>query len=56
LVTSIDGVEGQIGDKVWYYNINDKRATSFANKCILNEDDHVRWTYTKDVCSPGRSE
>jgi len=36
LVTSIDGVEGQIGDKVWYYNINDKRATSFANKCILN--------------------
>ena len=56
LVTSIDGVEGQIGDKVWYYNINDKRATSFANKCILNEDDHVRWTYTKDVCSLGRSE
>lgn len=56
LVTSIDGVEGQIGAKVWYYNINGKRATFFANKCILNEDDYMRWTYTKDVCSPRRSE
>ena len=56
LVTSIDGVEGQSGAKAWYYDINGKRATSFANKCILNEDDHVRWTYTKDVCSPRRSE
>lgn len=56
LVTSIDGVEGQIGAKVWYYNINDKRATSFAYKCILNEGDRMRWEYTKDVCSPGRSE
>jgi len=56
LVNSIDGVEGQSGAKAWYYDINGKRATSFANKCILNEDDHVRWTYTKDVCSPRRSE
>ncbi|MEK7700196.1 MAG: DUF4430 domain-containing protein [Planctomycetota bacterium] len=52
LVASIDGVEGQIGTKVWYYSINDKRATLFANKCILNEDDCMRWTYTKDICSP----
>ena len=56
LVNSIDGVEGKNGDKAWYYDINGKRATSFANKCILNEDDHMRWTYTKDVCSPRRSE
>ena len=56
LVTSIDGVEGQTGVKVWYYDINDKRATSFANKCVLGEGDHMRWTYTKDVCSPRRSE
>jgi hypothetical protein len=56
LVASIDGVEGQIGTKVWYYSINGKRATLFANKCILNEDDCMRWTYTKDICSPGRGE
>lgn len=52
LVTCIDDVEGKKGDKVWYYDINDKRATSFANKCILREGDHVRWEYTKDVCTP----
>ena len=52
LVTSIDSVEGQSGDKAWYYDINGKRATSFANKCILNEGDRMRWEYTKDVCSP----
>ncbi|MBI5307640.1 MAG: DUF4430 domain-containing protein [Planctomycetes bacterium] len=56
LVTSIDGVEGQVGIKVWYYRINDKSATLFADKCILNEDDCMRWTYTKDICSPGRGE
>jgi len=56
LVNSIDSVEGQSGARVWYYDINDKRATSFANKRILNEEDHMRWTYTEDVCSPGRSE
>ncbi|MFN3531364.1 MAG: DUF4430 domain-containing protein [Candidatus Brocadia sp.] len=56
LVTSIDGVEGKKGDKAWYYDINGKRATSFANKCILNEDDHMRWTYTRDVCSSRRGE
>jgi len=52
LVNSIDGVEGQSGAKAWYYDINGKRATSFANKCILNEGDRMRWEYTKDVCSP----
>ncbi len=51
-VTSIDGVEGKNGDKAWYYDINGKRATSVANKCILNEGDRMRWEYTKDVCSP----
>lgn len=51
-VTSIDNVEGQVGDKVWYYDINGKRATSFANKCILKEGDYMKWEYTKDVCSP----
>ncbi len=56
LVTSIDGVEGQTGVKAWYYDINGKRATSVANKCVLSEGDHMRWTYTKDVCSPRRSE
>jgi hypothetical protein len=56
LITSIDGVEGQTGVKAWYYDINGKRATSFANKCILSEGDRMRWTYTKDVCSAGRSE
>ena len=29
-----------------------KSITSFANKCILNEGDRMRWEYTKDVCSP----
>lgn len=52
LVTSIDGVEGKKGDKAWYYDISGKRATSFANKCILREGDHMRWEYTKDVCIP----
>lgn len=52
MVTSIDNVEGQIDGKVWYYDINGKRATSFANKCILKEGDHMKWEYTKDVCSP----
>ncbi len=56
LVTSLDGVEGQAGDKVWYYYINGKRATSFANKNVLNEDDCMRWEYTKDICSPRRRE
>ncbi|WKZ15787.1 MAG: DUF4430 domain-containing protein [Candidatus Jettenia caeni] len=51
LVTSIDKVEGQVGDKVWYYHINGKRATSFANTCILNEGDRMKWEYAKDVCS-----
>ena len=51
-VNSIDGVEGKKGDKAWYYDVNDKRATSFAYKCILNEGDRMRWEYTKDVCSP----
>lgn len=54
LVTAIDGIEGQIGNRVWYYSINGKRATLFANKCILNEEDGMKWTYTKDVCSPGK--
>lgn len=52
LVTSIGGVEGKKGDKIWYYDINGKRATSIANKCILREGDHMRWEYTKDVCTP----
>lgn len=52
MVTSIDNVEGQVGDKVWYYDINGKRATSFANKCILKEGDYMKWEHTKDVCSP----
>mgnify|MGYP001587061634 FL=1 len=52
LVNSIDGVEGKNGDKAWYYDINGKRATSFANKCILTEGDYMKWEYTKDVCSP----
>ncbi len=52
LVTSIDGIRAERGDIAWYYNINSKRAPSFANKCILNEGDHVKWEYTKDVCSP----
>ena len=52
LVTSIDSIKGQSGTNAWYYNINGKRATSFANKCILNEGDRMRWEYTKDVCSP----
>ncbi|MCF6156659.1 MAG: DUF4430 domain-containing protein [Candidatus Brocadia sp.] len=51
LVTSIDNVVGHVGDRVWYYDINDKHATSFANKCILEEGDHVKWEYAKDVCS-----
>ncbi|MEP9410894.1 MAG: DUF4430 domain-containing protein [Candidatus Brocadia sp.] len=55
-VTSIDGVEGKKGDKAWYYDINGKRATSFANRCILNKGDHMRWEYTKDVCSSQRGE
>ena len=52
LVTSIDSIKGQSGTNAWYYNINGKHATSFANKCILNEGDRMRWEYTKDVCSP----
>ncbi len=55
-VNSIDGVEGQRGDMAWYYDINGKRATSLAYKRILNEGDRMRWEYTKDVCSPRRSE
>ncbi|KKO20652.1 MAG: hypothetical protein DCC43_12730 [Candidatus Brocadia sp.] len=51
LVTSIDNVVGRVGDKVWYYDINGKHATSFANKCILKEGDHVKWKYATDVCS-----
>ena len=51
-VNSIDGVEGKKGDKAWYSDVNGKRATSFAYKCILNEGDRMRWEYTKDVCSP----
>ncbi|TLD42111.1 MAG: hypothetical protein JETT_1591 [Candidatus Jettenia ecosi] len=51
LVTSIDKVKGQAGNKVWYYHINGKHATSFANTCVLNEGDRMRWEYTKDVCS-----
>lgn len=52
LVNSIDSVEGQSGARVWYYDINGKRATSVANKCILGQDDYMKWEYTKDVCSP----
>lgn len=55
-VNSIDGVEGQRGDMAWYYDINGKRAASLAYKRILNEGDRMRWEYTKDVCSPRRSE
>lgn len=52
LVNSIDSVEGQSGAKAWYYDVNGKRATSVANKCILTEGDYMKWEYTKDVCSP----
>lgn len=52
LVTSIDGIRAERGNMAWYYNINSKRAPSFANKYILNEGDHVQWEYKKDVCSP----
>jgi hypothetical protein len=50
-VISVDNIEGQIGSKIWYYNINGKRAALLANKCILNAGDHMKWEYTKDVCS-----
>jgi len=52
LVVSIDGVEGKRGDKAWYYDLNGKHATSVASKYVLQEGDHLKWIYTKDVCSP----
>ncbi|NUO08952.1 MAG: DUF4430 domain-containing protein [Candidatus Brocadia sp.] len=52
LVVSIDGVEGKRGDMAWYYDLNGKHATSVANKYILHEGDHMKWEYTKDVCTP----
>lgn len=56
LVTSIDNVVVKIGNKAWYYDINGKRATSFANKCILSEGDYMRWEYTKDVCTHNKED
>lgn len=55
IVTSINGIQGIIGDKVWYYDINGKHAAAFANKAILSEGDHIIWHYTKDVCSSGKN-
>lgn len=55
-VNSIDSVEGRSGAMAWYYDINGKRATSFANKCILSEGDYMRWEYTKDVCTHNKED
>ncbi|MDG6004777.1 MAG: DUF4430 domain-containing protein [Candidatus Brocadia sp. BL1] len=52
LVVSIDGVEGKRGEMAWYYDLNGKHATSVASKYVLQEGDHLKWIYTKDVCSP----
>ncbi|MFQ5956610.1 MAG: DUF4430 domain-containing protein [Candidatus Brocadiales bacterium] len=52
LVTSIDGVEWQSGNMAWYYDVNGERAEDFADRCVLSEGDHMRWSFTKDVCSP----
>lgn len=53
LVTSIDGIEGQRGGMAWYYDVNGERADNFADRYVLREGDHMRWSYTQDVCSPG---
>lgn len=56
LVISIDTIVMKTGNRAWYYNINGKRATSFANQCILSAGDSMRWEYTKDVCTHNKED
>ena len=51
MVTSIDGVKGKRGDMAWYYTINGKSANKIAYSKITKADEHIQWSYKKDVCS-----
>jgi hypothetical protein len=50
-VVAIDGVEGKRGDMGWYYEVNGNSSDKLAYSKVLNNADHVRWVYKKDVCS-----
>lgn len=50
-VSSVDGVKGERGKKVWYYEINGESPGKLAIKNELSKGDEVRWIYKKDVCS-----
>ncbi len=50
-VSSIDGVKGEKGKKVWYYTVNGAKSGKLAAWNELKDGDVVRWTYTQDICS-----
>jgi len=50
-VISIDGVEGKRGEMAWYYKVDGESPGKLAYSNVLDDAEHIKWVYKKDVCS-----
>ena len=50
-VSTINGTSTVIGEKAWYYTVNNESTHTLAFRYLVKPGDTVEWIYKKDVCS-----
>lgn len=55
-VHTINDVSTIIGEKAWYYTVNNESTRTIAFRYFLKPGDTIEWIYKKDVCSGKKQE
>ncbi|MDO5663824.1 MAG: hypothetical protein Q4G63_01035 [Bacteroidia bacterium] len=50
-VRTINDISTVIGEKAWYYSVNNEKTGMLAFRYLLKPNDTIEWMYKKDVCS-----